>query len=517
MKLYTAGRARRALLDTTLFRALAQIATVAGFVIFVRAMPEDQFGVFSLLYAFIPMISTLASLGIEQTLRRYQPEYLSKGNVAAARRLVQFAASARFGSNVILLAAILLTWNLVAPIFKLLPYRLEFAFFCLLVLLHFQARILQFALAGNMLHRFSMGSIAMLSILKLMAYAALAWYDALTLGTAIFADTMSMCIAYLFLSRAYRKHCAQPIGDSPYQFGPTERKRLFRYGILNNFNDAGSWVIGPKSDNFFIAAFLDPVAVGVYAFYTRLGTMIWHTQPARLFENVIQPLFFAVSQSEADARIPRYFTLLLNSGLLLQWPALTYAVLYHAEIVSVVFGGKFADYSELLPLIVAFTTLEAIARPVTLVAQYEEKAGIILLSKAFTVYHVIALLVLVPAAGVFGAAVATGSAALFKNLFVWLHVRDRARWLNWRAALLSSAAIWGTVSVICFQLKTWLDVPELLHLLIGAIMCGLAMLLFVRSPVLGDSDRQILSSVLSGRESRLLTLAGLNPRPNANR
>ncbi len=44
-----------------------------GFVVLVRAMPENDFGVFNLLYAFIPMLSTVASLGLEQTKRRYQP------------------------------------------------------------------------------------------------------------------------------------------------------------------------------------------------------------------------------------------------------------------------------------------------------------------------------------------------------------------------------------------------------------------------------------------------------------
>ena len=38
-------------------------------------MSEQDFGIFNLLYAFIPVVSTLASLGLEQVLRRFQPEY----------------------------------------------------------------------------------------------------------------------------------------------------------------------------------------------------------------------------------------------------------------------------------------------------------------------------------------------------------------------------------------------------------------------------------------------------------
>ena len=160
MSLYTRGRARRSLIDTVAYRAMSQMATILGYVVMVRGMTKEDFGVFNLLYAFIPVVSTIASLGLEQTLRRYQPEYLRAGNTAGAAWLVRFVASARFGTNVILLSVILLGWNYVAPLFKLEPYRAEFMIFCLLVLLHFQARILQLSLAAHMLQRYSVGSMA---------------------------------------------------------------------------------------------------------------------------------------------------------------------------------------------------------------------------------------------------------------------------------------------------------------------------------------------------------------------
>ena len=123
MALYSRDNARRSLIDTVAYRAMSQLATVLGYVVMVRGMTEEDFGVFSLLYAFIPVVSTFASLGLEQTLRRYQPEYLRAGNTAAAAWLARFVASARFGTNVILLSLILLAWNYFAPLFKLTPYR----------------------------------------------------------------------------------------------------------------------------------------------------------------------------------------------------------------------------------------------------------------------------------------------------------------------------------------------------------------------------------------------------------
>jgi O-antigen/teichoic acid export membrane protein len=512
MALYSRGKARRSLIDTVVYRAVSQIATLLSFVVLVRGMSKEEFGVLNLLYAFIPVISTVASLGLEQALRRYQPEYLRAGNQAAAVWLVRFVASTRFVTNVIFLGLVLLVWNVAAPLFKLTPYRAEFVLFCLLILLHFQARILQLSLASHMLQRYSVGSVVLLSVVKLAAYSLLAWQDSLTLVSAIVSDTVAFAATYVFLTVAYRRRCLPSEPLESYRPPPDERRRLLKYGLFNNFNDAGTYVLSLKSDNFFIAALIDPISVGIYSFYTRLSGMAAGLLPVRLFDNVVQPLFFAILPEEAQRRIPAYFSLLLNTNLMLQLPILVYAICYHTELVRVIFGGKFVEHSWLLPFIVGFATINVMAIPVTLVAQYEEKAGIILLGKIFGVYNVVALLVLLPIAGLYGAALASGSAQALKNLFVWWHVRDKARWLNGGAVVLASLTVWGGAAGICYLVKSLVRAPEILQLLMGAVICGIAALLYMRSPAVSASDRRILGTVLAGREARLLQMLGLAGR-----
>jgi O-antigen/teichoic acid export membrane protein len=501
MRLYGRDKARRSLIDTVAYRAVSQVPTVM-----VRNMPEADFGVFNLLYAFIPLVSTLASLGLEQTLRRYQPEYLRAGDTVAASWLVRFVASARFGTNVILLGLILLTWNHVAPIFKLAPYRAEFAFFCILVLLHFQASILQVSLASHMLHRYAVGSTAVLSAVKLAGYSIFVWTDSLTLEKALLTDTIAYALAYGLLRIAHLKTSSPAQPRKKFWPDAAQRKRLLRYGLLNNFNDLGTLVMG--MDVFFVAAFIDPISVGIYAFYSRLSGMAGNYLPVRLFGNVIQPMFFAMPVSQADQRAPQYFSLLLNMNLLLQWPVLTYAAAYHAELVQVVFAGRFIEYSWLLPMVVFFATLNTISTPVTLMAQYEEKAGIILFSKIFSLYNLFALFVLVPWAGIYGATLASGSAQTFKNLFIWWHVRHRARWLHGTLAFANGLAIWGGALAACYLMKR-LQLPPLADLVLGALICSVAALIQFRSHTVSSTDRALLGSILKGKESRILELLGL--------
>jgi O-antigen/teichoic acid export membrane protein len=508
MSLYTRDRTRRSLIDTVAFRAVSQVATILGYIVMVRGMSKHDFGTFNLLYSFIPVLSTVASLGLEQTLRRYQPEYLREGNQAAAAWLVRVVASARFGTNVILLAALLLTWNYFAPFFKLDPYRAEFAFFCLLVLLFFQSRILQLALAGRMLHRYSVGSMAVLAIVKLVAYVVLTWQESLTVRNAILAETLGFGIAYLSMLGAYRRHCLAG-RESGYSPDPEEKRRLFRYGLFNNFNDAGTLMLTTRTDNFFIAAILDPVSVGVYSFYSRLNIMGLHLLPVKLFENVVQPVFFAVSREEADRKLPPYFSLLLNLNLMLQWPMFAYATAYHAEIVQVVFGGKFVEQSWLLPLMVAFAMVNVVATPVTLVAQYEERPLILLTSKVFGIYNAVALILLLPIAGVYGAAIASGTAQAMKNGFIWWKVRQRARWTNGGVALLSGILVWGGVVLVCRAFGVLFHGVPIVNLGIGAVVVALGALLHVRGPAISAGDRTILSTVLRGREAKWLRRLGI--------
>lgn len=509
MSLYTSGRARRSLIDTFTFRVVSQAATLISYVVMVRGMTKEDFGVLSLLYAFIPVVSTVASLGLEQALRRFQPDYLRAGNTAGAAWLVKFVASARFGANIVLLSLIVLVWNHVAPLFKLLPYRAEFLVLCVLIVVHFQARILEIALSANMLHRYGIGATAVVAVLKLAGYGFIVAVGHLTVESVLVIDTLSFLVAYVMMRRAYVRFGAGGVSSGGYRPDAKQRRRLLRYGLFNNFNDAGTLLLNPRVDSFFIAALLQPLSVGIYAFYTRLVDMTQNLMPTRFFESVVQPMLFALPRTEADRKLPLYLSFLLNMNLLLLWPALTYAVVCHAEIVLVVFGGKFIEHSHLLPLIAGFAMVNSIAVPVTLVAQYEEKAGVILFSKLFGLANIAGMFALIPLFGVTGAVVASGTAQAMKNAFIWWHVRQRARWINARSAVLAGAGLWTVVMVLGMLVRSGSEQRPVVCLGIVALLVAGAMLLHVRGPALAKSDRTILASVTRGRESGLLMRLGL--------
>jgi len=509
--IYTRGRARRSLIDTVTFRVVSQVMTGLALIVQVRGMSEHDFGIYSLLYTFIPVIGTLLSLGLEQVMQRYQPEYLRAGNRVGAAWLVRVIARGRLAANILIIVAVLLCWNLVAPLFKLTGYRGMFAVFSFLILLQFQSRILQLALGSHMMHRYSVGSMSTLSLVKLVAYAALYLLHQLTLEAAVATDMVAWAVAYTSLRLTYNRRCLVPEARGRYEPSPEERKRLFRYGLYNNFNDAGVFLLYSTMDNFFIAAYLDAVSVGIYSFYGRLRQLVVNALPAKQFENIVQPMFFSIPAEQAAQRIPRFFSFLLNMNLLLMWPALAFATAYHHEIVELVFHSKFIDKSWLLPVLMSFALLNVVDNPASLVAQYEEKAHILLLSKVFAAYNLLAMFLLVPFLGIYGAALAGGSAQAMKNFFIWWHVRKRAVWINARAGLLSSIGLWGAYVAACYGLKASIALPALAQIALGTVLFVIAGLIFIRTPALSSSDREILRSVTPERATRLMQRVGFIP------
>ena len=195
--------------------------------------------------------------------------------------------------------------------------------------------------------------------------------------------------------------------------------------------------------------------------------------------------------------------------MLLQWPALAFSIAYHAEIVEAIFGGKFIEYSWLLPIVMGFGALDTLSDPATLVAQYEEKVGAILLSKLFAIYNILAMAAMVPLIGVYGAALAAGTAQVMKNSFIWWHVRDRAVWTNGRAALPICLLLWGAGTAVCMGLKETLVMPAVGDLIVGVAVFSLVGLVHVRSAAISASDRAILAALAGSKATRALQYVGL--------
>lgn len=507
MSLYSKQRARTAVFHTAMLRPPAQIGGLLAYVLLVRLLSEAEYGVYNLLYALLPLLTAAASFGLEHTLRRYQPEYLRQGEHRLADLIVRRISVLRFVATACVLALILLAWPKVAPFFKLDDYRTLFLLFCAVALTHFQCALLTIALSSHLLQKHSLGVQAVFSLGKAAAYATVGYGLGLDLWKVLLIDLALYVVLFIGLKVSYVRYAERKAGTLD-RLPRAERWRLFKYGLFYNFNDAGTLPLQTRTDNFFIVAYLDAAAVGAYAFATQLGTMVLRATPLKFLESVVQPLFFSLDRDRAAERVKIYFSLLMTFSLLVTVPLFLFIACFHRPLVETVFAGKFLEYSYLLAVVFLFTALNGIDFPVALVAQLKEKAHIILASKIFALYNIGALLVLIPRLGVLGAVLASGTAMLFKNLFIWWFVRDLAVWKGAWRFVLATVAAWAPYPLLSVLWIRAVDHPAI-ELAGGALLWAVFFGLYLRYAALTAEQKALLGSLFPGRESRLLRAFGV--------
>lgn len=490
----------------TVFRILAQLAGAVAYVLLVRLLSEEDFGQYQLFYAIPSVISTLLSLGLANTLIRYLPEYFNEKRFGLARRLVTWCLRLRFVVTLLSLAAIYLLWDLLAPVFKIQDQREQFLIFAAIVVAMFQARILATAVSTFLLQQWSIGAAALLAVAKTIGYAT-ALQSGLTLTTAFLIDLVANLLFYAVVRFAYNRRIPKPSTSDVSRFEPKEKRRLFRYALFYNFNDAGSLALMARADYLFIAGFMTPTAVGVYAFCTELDGLIKKILPMHFFFGVIQPVMFTVDYKKEKAKAIRYFQFLTKLTYLVQIPIFIFIASVPAAMIDVLFAGKFAEYTLVLISVFAFSTLTAVQEPIFLVAQLEEKAGIVMASKVFALYNIGANLLLIPSYGVMGAVVATGTSVIFKCLFVWFFVRGIASFAGMGGFFLRQLALWGCCWGL-IRLATE-DLGSFASFFL-AILAHLAFtLLSVRLAGFASEERRLIRDVAGGRFPLALRLLGI--------
>jgi hypothetical protein len=82
--------------------------------------------------------------------------------------------------------------------------------------------------------------------------------------------------------------------------------------------------------------------------------------------------------------------------------------------------------------------------------------------------------------------------------------------MNARAALTTGSLIWAVAIAACWAVKVEVRAPAVMQLCVGALICAIAFLIYIRSAAVSASDRVILGRVLRGRESAVLGWLGLS-------
>jgi len=429
---------------TLIFKTLSQSFGLTAAILIVRALSEAEYGIYNLLYTSISIITMIASLGISNTLQRFIPEYYQRREFILAHNLYRFLTFLRIITNILILGCFLLLWEQIAPLLKLAPYKPYFMLFTLVIFLHMQRGMLDICLTSFFLQKYSKSIGCLFSAIRVIGYAFIILCDK-DLWYAIITDVAAYAIVFISLQILYFKKIPIEEGKSKV-FNKTEKKRVSRYAFFYNFNDTGDALLNSYFDNLIIALFMAPKDVGAYSFCVTMVVLIGSVLPIKYFKEIIQTAFFSANANNKFQNISIFFQSLLKLNLIFSLPVFCFLLIYSKDIIHLFFNGKFIEYSSSLCAIFFF--FEVLSLPVALVAQLQEKARIIFFSKIFAAYNLIADIILIKFFGIWGAVIATGTAVLGKNLFIYYFIRRDASFKGMMPFYLRAIGFWSCITVL---------------------------------------------------------------------
>jgi O-antigen/teichoic acid export membrane protein len=500
-----ARRAKQAAMSIVAWRPIRQIFGAVALLVLVRTMDESSFGAYQVYYSIIGLLATGASFGISNTLARYLPEFFNQNKFYLANRIVTTARWLRLASNILVLSVIWLFWNEISSFLNIVEFADSYLIFAAVAIAYFQARVLIVVFASYLMQRTSLILQTLLPAVKVIGYL-IAVKLGITVTSVLVADMIAYAVMFFGLRFHYSRHVRSEGG--PTAFSKDESRRMIRYGLFYNFNDMGHIPVGNRIDTFFIASIIDAASVGAYALGYRVVEIAGRLMPHKFFLDVIRPLFFTLDRVGDSQGVTMYFQILVKLSYLFMVPATAYAAVAHRDIFDVVFGGRYQEFSSLLVWLFCFASLTAFEKPLTLLMQLHEKAAIILMAKLSGLYNILALLALVPSYGVYGAAVATGSAEMLRQAFQWWFVRHDASFRNMGKFFGLTITGW----LIFYALLAWAQNyigSAIWRLILSTIFGAIWWLGYIRLPLFNLEERSAISRAAGPRSRKVLELIGI--------
>jgi O-antigen/teichoic acid export membrane protein len=96
------------------------------------------------------------------------------------------------------------------------------------------------------------------------------------------------------------------------------------------------------------------------------------------------------------------------------------------ELIIYIFDPKYLESLNILFIVASFSALNYFLDPIGLVLKSKEKVQYLFYSKIFAIYNLVLDLLVIEPYGIMGVAVVTGSAVLFKNIFLYYFAKKFA-------------------------------------------------------------------------------------------
>lgn len=428
-----------------------KLVTVFVTVYVIRKLPIADFGVYNLFQDTVFLVAAIFSFGIPSLIERFLPELYERGLFGELRRWVYRALITKFFLGVTGALVCLFGRNYLGTFLNSDNFADLYPIFGLGLVFTILNQTSQIVLDTFLLQRRRNAIRIIVSIIRATLYLL-----ALTMGYGLVGILWSFSLAAIVGSTLFTLTIVQiryPENVQPRYEGLGElTSRFKRYGALSYLNEMGGMILSRRIDSYLISSFLNPAAVGLYAFAARIVDMFIALSPLRVGQLIISTILFRQFTDEpTEGFLQRRFSLLCKLALYLTLPILVILSGLRSEVTELI-DLRYLQAVNILAVICIFESFNCFSFPIAWMAQSTEKVQVQLYSKIGAIYNIISALILIPKFGPIGAAWATGTSALLKNSLMYLFLRRHLPltfpWLALIKLFFSGAVTWGIIELL---------------------------------------------------------------------
>jgi len=409
---------------SSIIRAVFSFLT---FIYIVHYLSVTDYGAYKLIASIITFATYFTSLGLENTLVRFIPENISKGNYKNVNRILLLSLIARI-SLIFLFIGILFVFKQSIFSFFNLPDILMvwLPVICLIIFLSRTKSLFGKSLLSSYLELYinEMNVIAV-TILRFFFFLLVIFNNWGLVGLIISmlcVEIISFCYFLFFAIKKYRNNNRK---TSHIYCKGNNYKRIIRFSLYSFLAVTGGIFKETMIDNFVISYFLGPTHVGLYSFAVALVGITRQFSPMMILRGVFNPLLvkkYYTAKEDKNVLI-FFFTFFNKLFYFISIPMFIGLGMLSKEIIIFIFDVKYLSALPVIYILLSSYTIGLLSATFVPIINTIEKNELFFYSIVFSIYNLIMDIILISKFGIIGAAIATGSALFLQYYYYYYFVR----------------------------------------------------------------------------------------------
>lgn len=458
---YGQERVKRGFLHFMIGKGVSSVAGFLATVLVIRALTIDAFAVYSVLTAFVALLTAISGLGLAHVLLRYVPELYALHYKTALRQLISNALLIR--TVALLLATLVAYWfeDKLMPGIGLGGQASAFNVFLLVVVLRSSTHVLSQVLESTLHQSLAQLAFTVASVIRLMGMAYLLHRGQASLLDVIWveviSDTASFLIGCFGVAQVVRQNIGGgAAGNADERQAPADDahwlhanlRQMARFALAGYVQHLAIMPYGGPTNRLVGGHMLGVGALANFGFAQSLYEYVARYLPAQLLVGLIRPIVVARYCERRDFSVAaKLCGQVLQINILLIGAGLAMLAVGGTEVLAWMSADKYgAEAATLLTMLLFVLLLETQRQQLELLVQTVEQYRELIASNILLACSVFIAILLLPAWGAIAFPVANLIGLVVAN--AWVQHRMRTLGYRFRHDWASTLKV-ALVLVVC--------------------------------------------------------------------